>query len=233
MNGVEIRDVEHDFFTSPIGENLNAQYEREVTNSDLEWAYNQFQDVANSNQADQKIEEERRIQEKRREAERAQYRMPNNTEMSGPLKSVQIIGNARKDDDIPFELYSIKLYTHDGAKIYEWRLDNKGEFRIAISPVSSPVFLNPLTLEVTVDKSQEIEWITYPAYEPKYFLVNHEQTIAVITPTKFVPWPLDKVIKIRISPWWFIVPVLGIALILGMWIYALSFNKVYNTRYDY
>lgn len=36
MNGVEIRDVEHDFFTSPIGENLNAQYEREVTNSDLE-----------------------------------------------------------------------------------------------------------------------------------------------------------------------------------------------------
>lgn len=82
VDGVEVRELEHDFFTNTKGENLNEQYNKEVTHSDTEDAYSEYQKNLIENQ-DKEIEQKaEEAHAKKMEVDKAKYRMPNNTEMT-------------------------------------------------------------------------------------------------------------------------------------------------------
>lgn len=91
IDGVEVRELEHDFFTNAKGENLNQALVDEKTNEEDERAFEEYNSNVEAAKEREETEAAKAEAEKKAEEERAKYRMPANTEMTGPLKNMQVV----------------------------------------------------------------------------------------------------------------------------------------------
>lgn len=126
MDGVEVRELEHDFFTNTKGENLNELYNKEVVHSDTEDAYTEYEKNLLENKDKEILAKAEAEYAKKMEVDKAKYSMPNNTEMTGPVKRMRIIGTianpAKKSGTGTYldpEKTFVRIYSHDGNMLKE------------------------------------------------------------------------------------------------------------------
>lgn len=122
VGDVELRETEQDFYTNARGEDLNERYASEIRNEDTERAYGEYERVLAENK---EASEERAAAEeadKKAEEDKAKYRMPANTEMTGPVKEMQVVGTVKLPKGADPAEFSVRVYGHDGEVLREKRL---------------------------------------------------------------------------------------------------------------
>lgn len=82
VDGVEVRELEHDFFTNQKGDNLNQALIDEKTHGDDEAQFSEYQKNVDFYKDQQEKEKANLELQKKLDAEKARYRMPANTEMT-------------------------------------------------------------------------------------------------------------------------------------------------------
>lgn len=122
VGDVELRQTEQDFYTNAKGENLNERYASEIRNEDTERAYGEYERVLTENKDAAEERAAAEEAEKKAELDKAKYRMPANTEMTGPVKEMQVVGAVRLPKGADPAEFSVRVYGHDGEVLREKRL---------------------------------------------------------------------------------------------------------------
>jgi hypothetical protein len=158
VNGIELRDLEHDFYVNEKGENLNERLLKEIQNEPEDTAYEAYQATIEENKEKEILDTAIKKKEEEEKKERAKYRMPANTELPGPLKLIQAVGTLKvSDTSIDKKKIFVRVYTQEGKLLKERPIGEFYEFRFDIEPKEGGVFLHPLVLEIRSSEEQEFE----------------------------------------------------------------------------
>lgn len=181
IDWVEVREVEYDFYTNKSWENLNERLEKDITNSETQSAYQQMEDTKILYEEKNKIKEAEDKKMKELEDLKAKYNMPNNTEMSGPLESIQIIGTVVWDPNIHSDLLPSKtniiITDHYGTILKEEELSNTHDFNIIVRPKEWDFFLHPVNFKV---ENKQFGKDGSLLYKSEYRLITKEKNIVNI-----------------------------------------------------
>lgn len=116
---MEIRNAEHDFYIGKDGSNLNERYINEIRNAPEDSAFDEYQHTLNENAEVAKTQSGELALQKEKEEMKAKYRMPANTEMTGPLKNVQIVGTLKANPGMDKDKITVRVYSHEGKMLKE------------------------------------------------------------------------------------------------------------------
>jgi len=216
IDGVDVRELEYDFYTNNKWENLNELYEKEITNSNMEQSYSQYEENVQKLKEEEKRRQEEDSLTKKRDEEKAKYKMPANTEMTWPLKSMQVIWVITNNlktwswSKIDTERVSLQVYAHNGILLKDEKLSDLSDFNFVIEPRQDPVFLSPATLKIESSEYTNVNWENRSKYQTLYFSLNKEKNIINAKLPNASYWFMERTIT-RKEPF----PVLWIILIVS------------------
>ena len=233
VDDVEVRELEQDFYTNEKWENLNESYVKEITHSDEEAAFSEYEDNMQYYQDKADKAKTQEILSQKLDEDKAKYKMPANTEMTGPLKSIQVIVSLMNGKEwntwsgsiwlLPDET-TLKFYSHQWELLREVKLSKLYDANFTVFPKGDPVFLNPAVLRVENSQTKTSNWKIVPAFNQAHFLLTKEKNIINFTLEENNPGYMDRMIERQETmP---IIPILLIIWATFWWFYIVTRNKI-------
>lgn len=229
---VEFRQTEQDFYIGAGGENLNERYLSEIRNEPTEKAYGEYERILSENR---EAEEERQAEEaaeEKADEEKAKYRMPANTDMTGPVKEMQVVGSVRIPKEADPATFSVKVYSHGYVTLRDKLLGKARDFNFTVMPKDGPVFLHPLSMEISsTETAVTPDGGRVPKWKPVWVQLSKEKNIVAAEVVPYVPGPADVRTVVRGK-----FPIFGIlAAVLAVMggFLAVARGKTRKYRYDY
>lgn len=179
---IEVREVEYSFFTNEKWENLNELLENEINNTETEEEYQKYEDIISEQKVELEIKELETKKTEELEKQKVSYRMPNNTEMSGPLDVMTIIGTITSESWSSLDLSrtTIEIYSHEWKMIHSYSLEEYKDFKIILEAwknVPEKIYLHPLTMRIKNSQKQMIDGESIPLFQEEFRLINREINI--------------------------------------------------------
>ena len=235
IDGIEIREIEYDFYTNSKWENLNELYEEEITNQTTEDSFNQYEETILKNRdiEEVKIAEEVKLAEL--EKKKTEYKMVSNTEMTWPLEAIQIIWTVKTNswtiEELDYNRTYVIISDHYWNKLKEEKLNKYYDFNITVRPKQNTLFLHPINLKIENRQFTKIKWESIAVYEASYKLITKEKNIfnIVLDKKQFNEFNETKLVKEKF-------PILSIISILCLVIISIILiinNRIYTKRNDY
>ena len=231
--GVPAYRLEHDFFAGRSGENLNQRFEGEITHSDAARDLGEYEGAVAAAKDAEALAAAAKAKAAEDEALKARYRMPPNTAMTGPLKSMRVVGTvasasgAEKLD--PFTV-TATAYGGDGRVLGTAVPGRYGDFYLELLPPGDAPFLTPAALKVSSSAKSLSGGSVREAYRDSWHRLASETTVVNARLEPFVPGPLEEVVP-RPAPFpWLLLP--AIALAAASFLSAVVMARLRTRRHD-
>jgi len=238
IDWVEIRELEHNFFTNKEWQNINEALEDEITNDTNEYRLEEYQENINYEIEQNEIKEAENKKTEELKKLNAKYKMPNNTEMAWPLKSIHIfwtIDPLRDENWKPTLLYNktkIEIISHEWKILKTVDLWQYYDFNFFVFPKNkNKIFLNPPVFKIKNRQIQDIENTRIDLYQPYYQILTKEKEIINLKLEKKDFKINDKIFYKKESPPFLLIIFLFFSVI--MWIIIYIKNKIYIKNNDF